>query len=76
MGKVEERLEIFSERANAVQPTPITREEIVTTLAKVFRITEAESDELITCYELNDDERALVLVHDYLNRDSFMEPQA
>lgn len=73
---IDKRLKIFSERANAVTPEPITREEIVASLAKTFRVAEREADELVTCYEISDDERARELVFDFLSRDSFMEEQS
>lgn len=73
MGTIEERLEIFKQRADATSPVPTERGDIVEALAKVLRVTKLEADILVGCYELDDHDNAATLVMDYITRPTFME---
>lgn len=73
MGTIEERLKIFKQRADATNPVPTERGDVVKALAKVLRVTELEADILVDCYERDDSSNASILVRDYIMRPTYME---
>lgn len=69
---LDELQQIFMARANAVNPPPSTREEILATLAKLYRVEEHEAEVLMQCFENTDHGTAKLVISDFLTRESFL----
>lgn len=67
-----ELLDIFMARAQAVDPIPETREDIVKTMAMLYRVTEREAEIFMQLHEANDMASVKSLVTEWMTRESFL----